>query len=699
MHCLSPWPSLSARPLRFLSCAVLSCAASIAPAQVVLDPMVVTVGRMEQRQSEVPVVTAVIEAAELEQTGVFAIDDALRSVAGFSLFRRAGSLTANPTTQGVSLRGLGASGTSRSLVLLDGVPFNDPFGGWVYWSKLPRESVDHVEIVRGGGSGVWGSGALSGIVSIHSEVPAGRSGSLALTAGEHQTAGVELAMAEPMGPGILQVDARWVESEGWHVIAPNQRGPVDQTADHRHVLAQLGWNQVTGGVRWSVRARHFEETRGNGTDYTGNRTEEDALSVKLEGGPGQAFSWSATGYAQTQEFSQTFARIVDDRSEEFPASQQYAVPSRAAGGALVGTWTHADASRTTVGGDVRWVTGETRELSSFGPDGFTRRRVAGGEQWASGVFARHERALTEDLRLTLSARADHAVQRDGHRRESEVQSGNLLRDDVFDGQENVEISPTLGLLWQPVESWRLRFAVYRAFRTPTLNELYRPFRVGNAITESNHDLQSETLDGVELGADWNRGPYDLSITAFANRLENAISNVTVARGPGTIPGFGFVPAGGVARRRSNLDEVRVHGIEWRAKIQLPAGFRVSVEYLLADNSVREARVNPELEGRSLAQVPRHSFIAEAGWSNGEGAGAHVRFRRLGGQFEDDENTLRLAPASVVDVHARWPLGNRWQAFASIENLLDEQVENGRSADGTISVAAPRFAHGGIRFVW
>ena len=65
------------------------------------------------------------------------LDDFLRRVPGFTLFRRTSSLVAHPTAQGVSLRGVGPSGASRSLVLADGIPLNDPFGGWVYWSRVP----------------------------------------------------------------------------------------------------------------------------------------------------------------------------------------------------------------------------------------------------------------------------------------------------------------------------------------------------------------------------------------------------------------------------------------------------------------------------------------------------------------------------------------------------------------------------------
>ena len=94
------------------------------------------------------------------------LDEALSEVPGFSLFRRTSSLGANPTTQGVSLRGIAGSGASRALVTLDGVPQNDPFGGWVIWSRLIPSDIGGASIVRGAGAGPYGSGALTGVVAL-----------------------------------------------------------------------------------------------------------------------------------------------------------------------------------------------------------------------------------------------------------------------------------------------------------------------------------------------------------------------------------------------------------------------------------------------------------------------------------------------------------------------------------------------------
>ena len=132
----------------------------------VLEPMVIAQERSEADPSMLPVDRLSFDYASLSNAPELTIDDVLRDDAAFSLFRRTSSLISNPTSQGVSLRGIGPSGASRSLVLLDGVPLNDPFGGWVQWSQVPSLILRRVDIDHGGGSGAWGNQALAGTIQL-----------------------------------------------------------------------------------------------------------------------------------------------------------------------------------------------------------------------------------------------------------------------------------------------------------------------------------------------------------------------------------------------------------------------------------------------------------------------------------------------------------------------------------------------------
>ncbi|MEO6589518.1 MAG: TonB-dependent receptor plug domain-containing protein, partial [Pyrinomonadaceae bacterium] len=130
------------------------------------EEVVVTANRAETRLGETAASIVTLSADEINTTAAPTIDDTLRQVAGFSLFRRSGSRYANPTSQGVSLRGVGASGASRSLVLFDGVPLNDVFGGWILWNRVSPIAVERIEVLRGGASSLYGSDSLSGTINI-----------------------------------------------------------------------------------------------------------------------------------------------------------------------------------------------------------------------------------------------------------------------------------------------------------------------------------------------------------------------------------------------------------------------------------------------------------------------------------------------------------------------------------------------------
>ncbi len=690
-----------------------------------LGPMVVTANRMQQAPAEVAATLRVLYPDTLRETPSATLDGALRSVPGFSLFRRSDSLSANPTAQGVSLRGLGPSGASRSLLLLDGVPLNDPFGGWVAWTKLPREGLGRVEVVPGGGASAWGDAALGGVVQIFSANPAPRLeiydrppapiawmhvGSLRLAAivGDYDTRSFELSAIVPVGQGVLQILGRTFGTGGFSLVAPEDRGAIDQAAWNRHRWLTLRFRQPVGKLDLLATARVFEETRNNGTPYQRNGSREKFLSLALSGKPSDSFLWHAVTYVQSQGFASTFSSVNATRTAETPASDQFAVPSTAFGAAWTGILAHRDQSRTSFGADTRRVRGETREHFTFTGGDFTRLRVAGGKQAVAGFFAQHERLMLRDVRASLGLRLDAWEDSDGHRREGDRFTGVLSRDDRYADRDGTSFSPSAGLVWTPTSRWRLRASAQQAFRRATLNELYRPFRVGPNVTEANASLGTERVRTGELGLLWSlpdtKSSKDpallaLGVTAFHNDLQDAVGNVTLARGPGTFPLFGVLSAGGVGRQRLNLDRTRVRGIELSATARPFPDLSLTADYLYNDAKVRRATVAPALVGKRLAQVPRHTASLGAVWKAPGQLSVVPRLRWIGRQFEDDENQLTLGEVVIVDLSVSHALSKQLEVFLSCENLGNARIETGRTADGLVNTGTPRLLLAGLRGSW
>ena len=660
-----------------------------------LSPVFVTATRAPEADDYVPFSHESVSGADLRAGPNVTIDGALRLIPGFSLFRRTDSLVANPTAQGVSLRGLGPSGASRSLVLLDGIPLNDPFGGWVLWSKVPRESLAGIEVVPGAGGTAWGNAALGGVIQLFTEPVRGSRERVAARAGSFGTTDFEAQVTEPVSSGAaLQLLGRYLATNGFYTVAPERRGSIDTPASSRSRWLTGRWEQAFGGgVKGTLTVRRFGERRGNGTPYQENASDESFASLAISDQVNSKLRWTATAYAQQQGFSSTFSSVNATRTAETPASNQFSVPSTALGFAWVGEWTDASDARTSVGLDVRDVRGETREDSAYVNNLFTRRRFAGGRQTTAGVFVVQSRALTEHVRASFGLRADGYEDTDGHRRD--WLNGTIVGDQNFGTHDGIALSPSAGLVW-PVNSF-LRFHVsgQHAFRRPTLNELYRPFRVGNVITESNPNLRTETVTSGEVGATVTRGSLEVGVTAFRNDLRDSVANVTIARGPGTFPIIGFIPAGGEGRQRLNLDRATVQGVAFSGSWKWSAEVSSNLQFLINDATVTRATVAPALEGLRLAQVPRNSASAGLTWIRGVVSVApQVRF--IGQQFEDDLNTLRLAAATVVDLSMTMRVGGNAEVFFNGENLANHRIETGRSSDGIVNIGTPRLLLIGVR---
>jgi outer membrane receptor protein involved in Fe transport len=346
-----------------------------------------------------------------------------------------------------------------------------------------------------------------------------------------------------------------------------------------------------------------------------------------------------------------------------------------------------------LGADARRTSGETRELANYVMGEPTRRRRAGGGSWTSGLFAEGSADLGH-VTVSGGARFDHWQVGDGHLFEQAIATGAVLRNEVYPERDGWLPTARGGLLAPVGEGFSLRSAAYLGWRMPTLNELFRPFRAGLDATAANPALDSERLAGAEAGIDYTRGPIRLSLTGFANRLRDAIANVTLGRGPGTFPQVGFVAAGGVFRQRQNVDAVMVRGVEASAE------WSRGPWALRAGASLTHARMQASgaaafLDGLRPAQTPKFAGTVAASWER-VGKGAELVLRRIGPQYEDDFNTRVLKGATTLDASASWLLTSHLQLVARAENLTDALVMAGIGGDGSVERATPRTLWIGLR---
>lgn len=656
-----------------------------------MPSIVVAADRVPDPKATSPFAIKSLGEEELKRAPQLRLDDILRAeVPGFSLFRRSSSRVANPTTQGVTLRNFGPSGAGRTLVLLDGIPMNDPFAGYVLWNQLPPAALESVIVQPGGGAGLFGNAALAGTIFISSRRVAETSGFAQGLVGNADTYGVSAAGSLVEKPIALSFFAEHFSTGGYPVLQTNQRGPIDRNADSESSLLQIG-SEIALDSETSIRiqARGFREERGNGTVFTVNETTgADASAALSRRFPLLSAELRVAGYYQIRKFRSTFSSVNATRDVETPALDQFSVPADALGGSAVWTMPVADHA-ITLGGDARWVEGETNELFRFIANDFTRRRKAGGEQLFAGAFVEDSWKLSPAATLVGGVRMDYWQLSEGRRDEFNRTTGAPTLAVRYPDRDGFSLNGRLGATENVTDQITMRAAAYTGFRVPTLNELYRPFRVGNVVTEANAALEPERLVGGEAGLEWHPiKPLRLNATAFYNRLENAIGNVTVGFGPGTFDPGGFIPRSGVLRQRRNIDLVTAPGFEFSAGWQIASPFFLRLSYLYTDPTVDRASESA-LVGRLLAQTPQHVETAAAEWRPTTKWLLTAQARYSGRQFEDDQNALTLAPFFTIDAAVFYEFSDQISAGLKVENLLDADIETGKSADGLVSIGAPR----------
>ncbi|HEY6554948.1 MAG TPA: TonB-dependent receptor, partial [Vicinamibacteria bacterium] len=220
------------------------------------------------------------------------------------------------------------------------------------------------------------------------------------------------------------------------------------------------------------------------------------------------------------------------------------------------------------------------------------------------------------------------------------------------------------------------------FRGPTLNELYRSFRVGDTVTLANPGLRAERLLGGEIGARWRDRRATVSSTLFWTETKDPVANRTLTVAPSLI-----------TRQRQNLGRTRARGLELDADARLGERISLAAGYAFTDGFVESFPTSPDLEGRLLPQLPRHQASLRVRYEQGR-LSTNAALRFVGRQYEDDRNELGLASFVVADLNAACRVGPSAQAFVAIENLFDERAVVGRTPVATLG--PPRLVRIGLR---
>jgi len=656
--------------------------------QIVLTPATVsqqvqvTAYRASTLVSDLPLSDVQLTREDLQDTPALELDDDLRQVPGFSLYRRSSSRTANPTTQGVSLRGLGANGASRALVLEDGFPLNDPFGGWVYWDRVPAEAISDVEISQEGGSSLYGSDALGGVVQFVSRPTQPGGISLDTSYGNQNTPDLSLWAGGQKGKWESSFGGGVFNTDGYILTPEAQRGTVDVRAGSRDGNADLMVGRKIGEQsEIFARGWYLDETRGNGTPLQRNDTKlgQGALGANLQLGTFGALTLRF--YADAQTYHQTFSAVATNRDSETLTDLQ-TVPSQGVGGSAV--WSRPAGKRQTLvaGFDYHEEIGASHEVLLSGG---TTDLSSGGRQRTVGIFGEDLIQIAPRWFLSASARVDLWSNFNAATLREPVTPPGAPIDTIFPDRSENAFSPRLTLRNQVNAHVSWNASLYRAFRAPTLNELYRSFRQGNTLTEDNPKLIAEHLSGGDAGVALTgfNGKLQAHGTVFYNQIVDPVANVTLTTTPTLI-----------TRQRENLGRINAPGVELGVTASVVRDFTISCGYQFVDSKVSSFPANTALVGLWVAQVPHNSFTFQARYSNPRIFTVAVTGRAIGNAFDDDQNQFPLGSFFVLDAMVSRGVGAGVEIYAAAENILNATYYT--AATPVLQLGLPVAARVGVR---
>lgn len=653
---------------------------ALSPAAV-SEQINVTANRAGTSLGETAESIQILPRTQLETTSAQAVDEALRLVPGFTLFRRSDSRTANPTSQGASLRGVGGSGASRTIVFYDDVPLNDPFGGWVYWGRIPVEDIASIELLRGGGSSLYGSGAMSGVINVTPE--RGRNLAAAeFSMGSMETPDLSLAVDRLMHSWTVGASGEIFRTSGYILVPEDVRGTVDTPANSFHGDGRLIARRKFSQGDLFAGGEFYDESRDNGTPLQTN----DTQLWQLTGGINLATRLAAVqlrAFGSGQSYNQSFSSIALDRRSEALTRLQH-VPAQQIGASLLLSRQLGSRNSVVAGADTRSVRGFSNE-TAVANSIFTSLVDSGGRQLTSGVFVQDSLRVFSRLLFTVGGRYDNWDNYQAHTSTTPLVPTVKAGFTSFPDQSDHAFSPRGALLFAAGDHVTLTASAYQSFRAPTLNELYRSFRLGNVLTLADAQLQAERLTGAEGGANVFLGATRLHASFFWMRVSDPVANVTLTTTPTLI-----------TRERENLGRTRSRGVEadasWRFR-----NLDVIAGYQFVDAAVTSFAADPTLVGLQVPQVAPHQFTLQTRYSLPQGWTLAAQARASSSQFDDDQNQFPLDSFFQLDCYASKRLPHGVEIFAAAENLFDTRVQIARTP--TLNVGPPVYGRAGVKFHW
>ena len=629
---------------------------------------------------------ATVDREKLETSGAMTVEGALREVPGFKLYRRTPGWSTNGTTGGVSLRGVGANAASRALVLEDGIPAADPYGAWVYWGQFASAAIDRVEVVQGSESDLYGSEAMGGVINIIRKNPLETWLTADTTFGSSNTPIGSAVGSVRVGSWNAVASGEGFDTNGYQPTPAGERGTVDTVVNSEHRTADLLVERLFGNqARAFLGGGYYQEARQNGTILQVNSADLRQLRTGVDFNSQRLGSFGVRVFGGSESIWQTFSSVSADRNSEALTRLQ-TVPVSQMGSSVL--WSRRAGSRQMLlaGVDTQWVSGNDQELA-YSSGLASANLNNGGSQRTIGIYGEDRIRLTSKLLLSMGARVDDWANLNGHQITTPILSSATAASTLFPNRNESAFNPRTAIRYSLTRTLTAFVSVGRSFRAPSLDELYRGFRVGNVVTNANPNLVAERLTGGEAGVSSRiGGRLRLRGSYFYDVITDPVSNVTLTS-----------TATLITRMRENLGRTRTEGVDVSAQIKITNTITLETAYQYAAAIVVSSPANVSLVGLNVPEVPRNVGTAQLRYSNPKTLTFAMQARYVGKQYDDDQNQLPLNGFFTADAYLSRQIRRGVELYAAAENIFDRRYQVSRTP--IVQLGPPVMARAGLRLTF
>jgi vitamin B12 transporter len=580
----------------------------------------------------------VVNREQIEAQGARTIQEALKYLPGVLSDGTAGGQLGALSSQ--FIRG---GNSAQVLILLDGRPINDVgfFGGFDL-SNFTTDDVERIELLPGGGSTLYGSDALGGVINIVTRSPSAEpevtvqaaAGSFGLNEQAIQTRGTIGDLGWTLGYSRVQADNDFPfeidridledRRENADVLYNNLNLSLQGQLNDRNTLSfgalyltkQFG---VAGGVPIPDSIGEFNTLTPAAEQYTDEVLLDLVWRSQLGSGDDSLLTSRVYADFLSYNFNNPDPNTFGTRDD---------VDRRVLGVQVQHNWQFAENQTLTYGFDYR-NTQSRNTTFTYGSD--TTAVNYDGNISQGALFTRYEVNFTPDFSVNLGLRQDF----------------NSLANGSF-------TSPIVGARLALSPSTTLRANYARSFRAPQISNL-EGLAAFNVV--GNPDLQPETGNSFDIGVDQQLGEIGLlRLTFFRNQIDNLIN-------------FSF----GSPSTYENIGRVETLGVEADLNLQLARHVCAFANYTLNDPRIVRDR-NADIEDNQLSFRDADSLNVGLAYETPRGIYAAIILSNLSDYFVNNTNTESLPGYTTVDLKLRIPLGQTVVFNGSLDNLFDEQYE-------------------------